>query len=105
MMLPQELIVALGKIYKTASSKDKSIFATWLGRSKAVKKEEILKTSILRCKLTINRNILMKKAKFLIKCKFKIPETLKPKLAEIFTTPSRKLSSEKQLLRLVALIP
>ena len=43
MMLPQDLIVALGKIYKTASSKDASMFAAWLGSSKAVKKEEILK--------------------------------------------------------------
>jgi hypothetical protein len=43
MMLPQDLIVAIGKIYKTSSPKDATLFSTWLGSSKAVRKEEIIK--------------------------------------------------------------
>lgn len=43
MMLPQDIIVAIGKVYKEFSTKDASMFAAWLGSSKATRKEEILK--------------------------------------------------------------
>jgi hypothetical protein len=43
MMLPQDIIVAIGKVYKEFSIKDASMFAAWLGSSKATRKEEILK--------------------------------------------------------------
>ena len=43
MMLPQDIIVSIGKLYKEFSTKDASMFAAWLGSSKATRKEEILK--------------------------------------------------------------
>lgn len=43
MMLPQQVINAIGRIYKLSSPKDASLFAAWLGSSKASRKEEIIK--------------------------------------------------------------